>query len=103
MSYRVKEFKLIPTDFKNVSLSNVLRSAYSFSSDDRVTFLGDKDEDLFRKTVAHAFDVQMAVHLFQLGMALGRRMTASLLPLQLHTRSVGPSQLVCTSVLTQML
>lgn len=41
--------------FKNVSLGNVLRAA---KMDERVTFLGDADQEPFKNLLNKAFEVQ---------------------------------------------
>ncbi len=46
--------------FKNVSLGNVLRSRGS--SKERISFLEDKDQDLYRDLVGKSFEVQVGLH-----------------------------------------
>jgi dipeptidyl-peptidase-3 len=45
--------------FKNVSLGNVLRAA---KMDERVTFLGDADQEPFKNLLNKAFEVQGKLH-----------------------------------------
>jgi dipeptidyl-peptidase-3 len=45
--------------FKNVSLGNVLRAA---KMDERVTFLGDADQEPFKNLLNKAFEVQVGIH-----------------------------------------
>lgn len=45
--------------FKNVSLGNVLSSVLK---DSKITFLGEKDEELLRKFAATSFEVQVGLH-----------------------------------------
>lgn len=48
--------------FKNVSLANVLKASLSFPVGERVTFIRENDQELYKITVSHSFDVQVGLH-----------------------------------------
>jgi dipeptidyl-peptidase-3 len=48
--------------FKNVSLGNVLHAKYSVAADQRVSFIKDEDQDLYKKLKSDAFEVQVGIH-----------------------------------------
>ena len=45
-----------------MSLANVLRASLSFPVGEQVTFLSAADQDLYKDTVSHSFDVQVGLH-----------------------------------------
>eukprot|EP00980_Cylindrotheca_fusiformis_P011381 scaffold2638_cov114-Cylindrotheca_fusiformis.AAC.9 len=48
--------------FKNVSLGNVLQASYSVPGDQRVSFVKDADQELYKTLKSHAFEVQVGIH-----------------------------------------
>lgn len=48
--------------FKNVSLGNVLQASYTVAGDQRVSFLQDADQNLYKTLKSHAFEVQVGIH-----------------------------------------
>jgi dipeptidyl-peptidase III len=48
--------------FKNVSLGNVLQASYSVALDQKVSFLVDQDQDLYKTLKGTAFEVQVGIH-----------------------------------------
>eukprot|EP00039_Didymoeca_costata_P022329 m.4269 g.4269 ORF g.4269 m.4269 type:complete len:705 (-) comp2945_c0_seq1:1039-3153(-) len=48
--------------FKNVSLGNVLKAKFVFSESEKVTFLTDADQAMYKEYVLKAFDVQVGLH-----------------------------------------
>ena len=48
--------------FKNVSLGNVLASAYKPKKSEAVTFIQDEDVELYQTLVTEAFEVQVGLH-----------------------------------------
>jgi len=48
--------------FKNVSLGNVLQASYSVAAGQRISFILDTDQDLYKKLKSYAFEVQVGIH-----------------------------------------
>jgi len=48
--------------FKNVSLGNVLQASYSVAADQRVGFILDQDQNLYKRLKSDAFEVQVGLH-----------------------------------------
>jgi dipeptidyl-peptidase-3 len=48
--------------FKNVSLGNVLTASYSVAGDQRISFVKDADQELYKTLKSHAFEVQVGIH-----------------------------------------